>query len=84
MWYDDYYDDDGDHWDDDHNYDKFSEWYNGCKKRKGQKASIRGRALTHWLVSIKVAGLVHVRRWKERQENFGYKKYILFVPDDQI
>ena len=44
MWYDDYYDDDGDHWDDD-NDDKFSEWYDGYKKRKEQKARIKEELL---------------------------------------
>ena len=39
MWYDDYYDDDGDHWDND-DEDKFFEGYDGYKKRKAQKASI--------------------------------------------
>ena len=45
MWYDDYYDDDGGHWDDDDNEDKFFEWYDGCKKRKVQKASIKEELL---------------------------------------
>ena len=27
MWYDDYYDDNGGHWDDDNDKDKFFEWY---------------------------------------------------------
>ena len=39
MWYDDYYDDNGDHWNDDE--DHFFEWYEGCKKRKAQKAQIK-------------------------------------------
>ena len=29
MWHYDYYDDDGDHWDDDDNEDEFCEWYEG-------------------------------------------------------
>ena len=41
MRYDDYYDDDGDHWDDDDNEDKFFEWYESYKKWKTQKASIK-------------------------------------------
>ena len=41
MLYDDYYDDDGDHWDDDSDEDKFFEWYDGYKKRKAQKAKIK-------------------------------------------
>ena len=58
MWYDDYYDDDGnnwdddgyydvdsDHWDDDDNEDKFFEWYDGYKKRKAQKAWIKEELL---------------------------------------
>ena len=36
MWYDEYYDDDGDN-----DEDKFFEWYDGYKKRKAQKASIK-------------------------------------------
>ena len=41
MWYDDYYGDDGDHWEDDNDEDKFFEWYDGFKKRKAQKANIK-------------------------------------------
>ena len=42
IWYDGYYDDDGVHWDYDDDYeDKFFEWYDGYKKRKAQKASIK-------------------------------------------
>ena len=41
MWYDDYYDDDGGHWDNDDNKDKFFEWYDGYKKRKPQKTKIK-------------------------------------------
>ena len=42
MWYDDYYDDDGGHWDDDdHDEDRFLELYDGCKKQKAQKSKIR-------------------------------------------
>ena len=44
MCYDDYYDDDGGHWDDD-DEDKLFEWYNGYKKRKVQKASIKEELL---------------------------------------
>ena len=48
MWYDDYYDDDGNHWDDDAYYcneDNFFEWYEGYRKRKAQKASIKEELL---------------------------------------
>ena len=41
MWYDDYYYDDGDHWDNDDDEDKFFNWYEGYKKHKVQKASIK-------------------------------------------
>ena len=41
MWYDDYYDDDGGHWDDDKDEDNFFEWYDAYKKRKAQKAKIK-------------------------------------------
>ena len=41
MWYDDYYDDDGGHWDNDDNKDKFFEWYDGYKKRKPQNTKIK-------------------------------------------
>ena len=41
MWQDDYYDDDGDHQDD----DKFFEWYDGYKKRKAQKVKIKEELL---------------------------------------
>ena len=40
MWHHGYYDDDDNHWDAD-NEDKFFEWYDGYKKRKAQKASIK-------------------------------------------
>ena len=45
MWYDDYYDDNGDHWDDDNDEDKFFERYTVSKKRKAQKASIKEELL---------------------------------------
>ena len=45
MWYDDYYDDDGDYWDNDDDEDKFSGWYNGYQKRKAQKAKIKEELL---------------------------------------
>ena len=38
MWYDEYYDDDGDYWDE---KDKFFEWYDGYKKCKAEKAQIK-------------------------------------------
>ena len=44
MWYNNYYDDGGDHWDDD-DEDKFFEWCEGYKKRKAQKASIKEELL---------------------------------------
>ena len=44
MWYDDYYDDDSDHYDND-DEDKFFEWYDGYKKRKTQKASMKEELL---------------------------------------
>ena len=55
MWYDDHYDDDGDHWDDDENKDKFFEWFEGYQKCRGQKAKIKEELLSiawhssrHW------------------------------------
>ena len=45
MWYDDYYDDDGDHWDDDEDEDNFFEWHDGYKKRKAQKAKTKEELL---------------------------------------
>ena len=44
MWFDDYYDDDGDHWDND-GEDEFFEWFEGYKKRKAQKTSIKEELL---------------------------------------
>ena len=41
MWYDDYYENDGGHWDDDDDDDKFFEWYDEYKNWKAQKASIK-------------------------------------------
>ena len=40
MWYDDYYDGDGDYWVTGGN-DKFFEWYDGNKKPKAQEAQIK-------------------------------------------
>ena len=49
RWYDDCYDDDSGHWDDNNNEYKFFEWYNGCKKRKAQKAQIKEELMpTAW------------------------------------
>ena len=45
MWYDDYYDDDGGHWDDDDEDKLFESSYDGYKKRKAQKASIKEELL---------------------------------------
>ena len=45
MWYDDYYDDYGGHWDDDDDEDKSFELYDGYKKRKAQKVSIKEELL---------------------------------------
>ena len=45
MWFDDYYDDDGDHWDNDDDEDKFFEWYDGYKKRRTRKAKIKSELL---------------------------------------
>ena len=45
MWCDDYYDDDGDYWDNDDDEDKFFGWYNGYQKRKAQKAKIKEELL---------------------------------------
>ena len=42
---DDYYDDDGDHWDNDDDEDKFFGWYDGYQKRKAQKAKIKEELL---------------------------------------
>ena len=41
---DDYYDDGG-HWDDDDDEDKFFEWYDGYKKLKAQKVSLKEKLL---------------------------------------
>ena len=40
VWYDENYDDDGDHWD-----DEIIEWYEGYKKCKAQKAKIKEELL---------------------------------------
>ena len=44
MWYDDYYDGDGDRWVTGGD-DNFLEWYDGCKKRKAQKAQIKKKLM---------------------------------------
>ena len=46
MWYNDYYDDDGGHWDDDEDEDKFFGWYDGYRKPKAQKAQIKEELLS--------------------------------------
>ena len=43
--YDDYYDDDGGHLNDNDEEDSFFKWYDGYKKRKAQKASIKEELL---------------------------------------
>ena len=45
MWHDGYYDDDGHHWDDDNDEDKFFEWCDGYRKRKAQKALIKKESM---------------------------------------
>ena len=45
MWYDDCYNDDGDHWDNDYDEDNFFDWYDGYQKRKAQKTSIKEELL---------------------------------------
>ena len=54
TWYDDYYDDDGGHWnDDDDDEDKFFKWYDGYQKRKAQKAQIQKQLMSiAWHPSI--------------------------------
>ena len=83
MWYDDYYDYDADHWDDD-DEDKFFEWYDGYKKHKAQKASIKEELLLVAWNSIKALGLVYVSRWKKRDRKIVSINMDLFVFDDQI
>ena len=51
MCHDDYYDDDGNYWDDD---DKCFKWYDGHKKRKAQKVQIKKELMP-------IAG--HPSRW---------------------
>ena len=47
IWHEDYYDNDGGHCvdDDDGDKDKFFDWYDGYKKRKAQKTSIKEELL---------------------------------------
>ena len=46
MWHDDYYDDDGNYWvTGGYDEDTFFEWYDGYKKRKAQKATIKEELL---------------------------------------
>ena len=82
MWHGDYYDDDGNHWDDNDNEGKFFEWYDGYKKQKAQKASIK-RVNTDCLASIKTLGLVYVRRRKKRNRKIMEVNIGLFVSGDQ-
>ena len=65
MWYDYYCDEDGDHWDNDDDKDKFFDWYDGYKKCKVQKT------FTYCLASIKVLGLVCQKMKNKRQKNCG-------------
>ena len=72
MWHDEYYGDDGGHWDDDHE-DKIFDWDDGYKKQKAQKTSIKKELLPiAW----------HPSRWwdwcmsedeKKGQKNCGHK-----------
>ena len=67
MWYDDYYDDNGGHWDDDNDKDKF---LSGtiAKKTQGSETKNKGRTSAHCLASRSCDGLLHVRRREEALE----------------
>ena len=65
--------DDGDYWDD--GKDKFFEWYNGYKKWKAQKAKI---------ITIKVVGLVYVRKQEIRNRRTVGIDRTFFLSGDRI
>lgn len=66
------------------NYDKFIQWYNGCKKRKPQKAKIKYKLVL--LLGIHHDGGIGVPLTikKKRQKNCGDKHGPFFVSCDQI
>ena len=60
------------------NDDELIEWHKGYQKL------LKRRALTHCLVSIKILGLVYVRRWKTRNRKIMGMKIGFVVSDDRI
>ena len=69
-------------WDDNNgDEDNFFEWYDGHKKRKVQKAQIFN---ARYMVSIKVVGLVYVRRREKETEKLWDKYRPFFVYGDRI
>ena len=70
IWHDDseyYYDgDDDDNGDNDD--DRIIKWHDGYQKRKAQKTQIKKSVNAYFLVSIKMMGLVHVRRREKQTE----------------
>ena len=73
MWYDDYYDDDGDHWDNDDDEEKLFEWYDGYKKRKVQKQRLRKNSCLLLGIHQDVGIGVCQNMKKKRQKNYGHK-----------
>ena len=77
MWYDDHYDDDGDHWDYE---DKFFEWYDGYKKRKAQKAKIKEELLPiTWHLDRVMNWCMSEDEKKKRWTNCGSKHRLFCV-----
>ena len=79
MWYDDYYDDDGDHWEDDNDEDKFFEWYDGFKKWKAQKANIKKELMPITWYHQGVGIGVCQKMKKKRQKNYGHKHRLFCI-----
>ena len=74
MCFDDYYDDDGNHWGDDDNEDKFFERYDGYQKRKAQKAKIKEELLPiTWHPLRYWDWCMSEDEKKKKQKNCGHK-----------
>ena len=67
IWYDDYYNDDGDHQDNDDDEDKFFEWYDGYKNEKLKKQRLRKNSCL--LLGIHQSGGIGVCQKMKKKRN---------------
>ena len=93
MCHDDYQDNDGGHWDD-NDEDKLSDWYDGYKKRKAQKAKIKKQLMPntwhpsrYWDWCMLEDKKKKKKRKKEKKwTNYGHKNrpFYVYCPDTKI